>query len=67
MMQALLSSLIKKNKLKIYFVTTITILNTLMVMISRMDPQAHIRLFEEENTVTRKLNVYESYEENEEK
>lgn len=59
--------IVAKNKLKIYFVTTITILNTLMVMISRMDPQAHIRLFEEENTVTRKLNVYESYEENEEK
>ena len=59
--------IVAKNKLKIYFVTTITILNTRMVMISRMDPQAHIRLFEEENTVTRKLNVYESYEENEEK
>ena len=59
--------IVAKNKLKIYFVTTISILNTLMVMISRMDPQAHIRLFEEENTVTRKLNVYESYEENEEK
>ena len=59
--------IVAKNKLKIYFVTTITILNTLMVMISRMDPQAHIRLFEEENPVTRKLNVYESYEENEEK
>lgn len=50
--------IIAKNRLKIYFVTTITILNTLLVMISRSNPEAHIRLFEEENTVTKKLDVY---------
>ena len=50
--------IVAKNRLKIYFVTTITILNTLLVMISRTNPEAHIRLFEEENAVTKKLDVY---------
>ena len=50
--------IVAKNRLKLYFVTTITILNTLLVMISRTNPEAHIRLFEEENAVTKKLDVY---------
>lgn len=50
--------ILAKNRLKIYFVTTITILNTLLVMISRNNPEAHIKLFEEENEVTKRLDVY---------
>lgn len=50
--------ILAKNRLKIYFVTTLTILNTLLVMISRNNPEAHIKLFEEENAVTKELDVY---------
>ena len=50
--------IIAKNRLKIYFITTLTIINSLIVLVSRMDPKANTRLFEEENAVTKKLNIY---------
>ncbi|WP_416182235.1 MurR/RpiR family transcriptional regulator [Acidaminococcus timonensis] len=51
--------IVARNRLKIYFVTTITILNTLIIMLSKLNPETHIQLFEEENQVTKKLDVYE--------
>ncbi len=50
--------IIAKNRLKIYFITTLTIINSLIVLVSRMDAKANNRLFEEENAVTKKLNIY---------
>ena len=50
--------LIVKNMLKIYFVTTFTIINALIILIGRYNPQAHIDMFDEENEITRRLGVY---------
>ena len=44
--------------LKIYFVTTFTIINALIILIGRYNPQAHIDMFDEENEITRRLGVY---------
>ncbi len=50
--------LIVKNMLKIYFVTTFTIINALIILIGRYNPQTHIDMFDEENEITRRLGVY---------
>lgn len=50
--------LIVKNRLKIYFVTTITVINTLIVMIGKYNQQINIAGFEEENEVTKELDIY---------
>jgi DNA-binding MurR/RpiR family transcriptional regulator len=50
--------LIVKNMLKIYFVTTFTIINALIILVGRYNPQAHIAVFDEENEITRRLGVY---------
>lgn len=50
--------LVVKNRLKIYFITTITVINTLIVMIGKHNQQLKIAGFEEENEVTRELGIY---------
>lgn len=50
--------LIVKNMLKIYFVTTFTIINSLIILVGRYNPQAHIAMFDEENEITSRLGVY---------
>lgn len=50
--------LIVKNRLKIYFVTTIAVINALIVMTGKNNPKLNIAGFEEENEVTAKLDVY---------
>jgi len=50
--------LIVKNMLKIYFVTTFTIINALIILIGRKNPQARIKMFDEENEITKRLGVY---------
>ena len=50
--------LLVKNKLKIYFVTTITVINSLLLALGKINPKLNIDTFQEENEVTRKLAVY---------
>jgi len=50
--------LIVRNMLKIYFVTTFTIINSLIILVGRYNPQAHIAMFDEENEITKRLGVY---------
>lgn len=50
--------LVVKNRLKIYFVTTMAVINALIAMMGKINPQIHVANFAEENDVTRKLNVY---------
>lgn len=50
--------LVVKNRLKIYFVTTITVINTLIVLIGKYNQQTKIAGFEEENEVTKDLGIY---------
>lgn len=50
--------LIVKNKLKIYFITTIAVINALLVMMGQINPDLNIATFQEENEVTDQLGVY---------
>lgn len=50
--------LVVKNRLKIYFVTTMAVINALIAMMGKINPQIHVATFSEENDVTKKLNVY---------
>lgn len=50
--------LVVKNRLKIYFVTTLTVINALIAMMGKINPQIHVANFKEENEVTEKLDVY---------
>lgn len=50
--------LIVKNRLKTYFVTTIAVINALIIMISKQNPNSTIAVFEEENEITTQLDVY---------
>ena len=50
--------LIVKNRLKIYFVTTLTVINALIAMMGKINPQIHVANFKEENEITEKLDVY---------
>lgn len=50
--------MIVKNRLKIYFVTTFTVINALLIMMGQLDPKANIATFEEENAITTRLGVY---------
>lgn len=50
--------LIVKNKLKIYFITTIAVINSLLVEMGQINPALNIATFQEENEVTDQLSVY---------
>lgn len=50
--------LIVKNRLKTYFVTTIAVINALIITTSKNNPQSNIAMFAEENEITTQLDVY---------
>lgn len=50
--------LVVKNRLKIYCVTTFTVINALLIIMGQLDPKANIATFQEENAITSRLGVY---------